>query len=416
MKKSVVKFFQIVAVFSLLFLAACSGSAINSSSGSDDSSKESEGDSKDPVKLGFILSLTGNFASMGTPVKEGIELYFEENPEIDGRKIELFFEDDAGDPQAALRKYEQLTLNQGVHIVGGGTVGSIALALRDKVDTDKKVPLINVVGSTDVLSWEKKSDYAWRTSFSAWQYASISGKFTAEAVGKNAVIIASDYVAGHEIVTDFIPSFEEGGGKVKEIIWAPLGTSDFSSYLTQIDNAKPEAVFMFIPGADGSRLVKQYQEFGLQDKYTLVEGGSLLNAPFNVKAVGNAVVGGKMITNYFPELKNEVNEKFVKAYQAKFNKIPDNYVVNGYDTGNLIAQVVGEAGSLNGEKVVSVLKKGLTLDSPRGPIEMNPDTHTLNQNMYVIEGKEANSEISFELIKTYENIEMPKENVGYKKY
>ncbi|MCM3692588.1 ABC transporter substrate-binding protein [Neobacillus niacini] len=414
MKKTVVKFFQILAVFSLLFLAACSGSAIDSSSSSGN--KEEEGDSKDPVKLGFILSLTGNFASMGTPVKEGIELFFEENPEIDGRKVELIFEDDAGDPQAALRKYEQLTLNQGVNIVGGGTVGSIALALRDKVDADKKVPLINVVGSTDVMSWEKKSDYVWRTSFSAWQYASISGKFTAEGVGKNAVIIASDYVAGHEIVTDFIPSFEEGGGKVSDIVWAPLGTSDFSSYLTQIDKANPEAVFMFIPGADGSRFIQQYQSFGLQDKYTLVEGGSLLNAPFNIKAVGNAVVGGKMITNYFPELENEVNEKFVKAYQAKFNKIPDNYVVNGYDTGKLISQVVKEAGSLDGEKLVSVLKKGVTIDSPRGPIEMDPVTHTLIQNMYVIEGKEMNGEITFELIKTYENIEMPKENVGYKKY
>jgi branched-chain amino acid transport system substrate-binding protein len=173
---------------------------------------------------------------------------------------------------------------------------------------------------------------------------------------------------------------------------------------------------MFIPGADGSRFIKQYQEFGLQDKYTLVEGGSLLNAPFNIKAVSNAVVGGKMITNYFPELENEVNEKFVKAYQAKFNKIPDNYVVNGYDTGKLISQVVKEAGSLDGEKLVSVLKKGLTIDSPRGPIKMDPVTHTLIQNMYVIEGKETNGEITFELIKTYENIEMPKENVGYKKY
>ncbi len=414
MKRSVVKFFHIIAVMSLFFLAACSGSAIDSSS--NNNSDDSKADTKGPVKLGFILSLSGNFASMGTPVKEGIELYFEENPKIDGRKVELFFEDDAGDPQSALRKYEQLTLNQGVNIVGGGTVGSIALALRDKVDADKKVPFINVVGSTDVMSWDKKSDYVWRTSFSAWQYASIAGKFTAEAVGKNAVIIASDYVAGHEIVTNFVPNFEEDGGKVSDIIWAPLGTSDFSSYLTQIDNAKPEAVFMFIPGADGSRLIKQYQEFGLQDKYTLVEGGSLLNAPFNIKAVGNAVVGGKMITNYFPELENDVNKKFVKSYQANFNKIPDNYVVNGYDTGKLIAQIVEEAGSLDGEKIVSVLKKGLTLDSPRGPIEMDPVTHTLNQNMYVIEGKETNGGITFELIKTYENIEMPEENVGYKKY
>lgn len=413
MRKSMIKFFQILAVFSLLFLAACSGSAVDSNTDSKDEEKDGK---KEAVKLGFVLSLSGNFASLGTPVKEGIEMYFAENPEIDGRKVELFFEDDAGDPQAALRKYEQLTLNQGVHVIGGGTVGSIALAMRDKTDADKKVPMINVIGSTDVLSWEKKSDYVWRTSFSAWQYASTAGKYAAEEVGKNAVVIASDYVAGHEQVTDFIPNYEAGGGKVSDIIWAPLGTSDFSSYLTQINNAKPDAVFMFIPGADGTRFIKQYQEFGLQDKYTIVEAGALLNAPATIEAVGNAVVGGYMVTNYFPELDNKMNKKFVEVYKAKYKKDPNAYVVNGYDSGELIARAIEKSGSLNAQKIVDALKEGITIDSARGEIKMDPDTLTLTQNFYVIEGKENNGKIEFELVKTYENVEMPKENVGYKAY
>ncbi|WP_428908004.1 ABC transporter substrate-binding protein [Niallia sp. Krafla_26] len=404
------KLFLVLVVFSLLFLAACSGSAINSNS------EESEGDSSEPIKLGFILSLSGNFAAMGTPIKEGLELYFEQNPKIDGRDVKLIFEDDAGDPQTALRKYEQLAANEGVDIIGGGTVGSIALALRDKADSDKTIPFINLVGSTDVLSWEKNSDYTWRTSFAAWQFGSTAGKYISDEIGKNAVVIASDYVAGHEMISDFVPNFEEGGGTVSEMIWVPLGTSDFSSYLTQIRNKNPEAVFMFIPGADGSRFIKQYQEFGLKEQYTLIDSGALINAPANIDAVGNAVVGGQAVINYFPELENEINQQFVKAYQEKYDKLPETYSVNGYDGGTLISQIIEKAGTTKGTDLISVLKEGISIESPRGPLEMDPVTHTFIQNMYVIQGKETKGEITFELLKTYENVKMPDENVNYQQY
>ncbi|PID15007.1 MULTISPECIES: ABC transporter substrate-binding protein [unclassified Sporosarcina] len=406
MNKKNIFLFGIVSLISI-FLVACNG---GSTEGAE------KGSDSDEVKLGFILSLTGNFAFMGEGIKDGIELYFEENEVIDGKKVQLIFEDDAGDPQAALRKYEQLTLKQNVDIIGGGTIGSIAAALRDKVDAEKSVPMINVVGTGNTLSWDNRSDYVWRTSFSAWQYASTAGKFAAEEVGKSTVVVSSDYVAGHEIATDFIANFEEHGGNIEKIIWAPVGTSDFSSYLTQINEIKPDSVFMFIPGADGPRFVQQYNDFGLRDKYQLIEGSAMLNAPSTIKAVADAVVGGQMITNYFPELDNAVNNEFVEKFREKYGKEPDNYAVNGYDSAQLIVEAIKKAGSVEVDQIVKVLEEGISIDSPRGPIEIDPFTNNPIQNMYVIEGKKENDTISFELIKTYEKIQMPKEATNYKEY
>lgn len=406
MNKKNIFLIGIVSMISIFLIACSEGSAGGDGNGSD----------KDDVKVGFILSLTGNFAFMGEGIKEGLELYFEENDEIDGRKVQLIFEDDGGDPQAALRKYEQLTLKQNVDMIGGGTIGSIAAALRDKVDAEKRVPMINVVGTGNTLSWDNRSDYVWRTSFSAWQYAATAGKFAAEEVGKSAVVVASDYVAGHEIATDFIANFEENGGNIEKIIWAPVGTSDFSSYLTQINEIKPDSVFMFIPGADGPRFVQQYKEFGLRDKYQLLESSAMLNAPSTIKAVADAVVGGQMVTNYFPELDNNVNNEFVKKFKEKYGKEPDNYAVNGYDSAQLIVEAIKKAESTEADQIVKALEEGISIDSPRGPIEIDPVTNNPIQNMYIVEGKKENDAILFELIKTYEKVQMPKEATGYKEY
>ncbi|MEA1854386.1 ABC transporter substrate-binding protein [Cytobacillus sp. FSL W7-1323] len=405
MKKNKRALLAIMLVLSML-LAACG-------SGGGQASGDGEGES---IKLGFTLALTGNFAFMGEGVKEGVELFFEENDyKIGDRPVELFFEDDAGDPQKALKNYQQLTLNQEVDFLGGGTIGSISYALTEAAEKDKRVPIINVVGSGNSLSWGDKSDYVWRIGFSSLNYAGTLGVDMAENIGKKAVVIASDYVAGHEQATDFSANFKEHGGEVLDILWAPSGTSDFSSYINQIKQHDADAVFMFIPGADGPRFVQQFKEFGLAKNYALVDGGSVLNAPSTVEAVGDAVVNGYTLSHYHVGLENELNKKFVDDYTKKYDKVPDNYVINGYDTAKVMSESIQKAGSTEVGDIIETLKAGLSFDSPRGPIELDPKTNHPIQNHYILKGAEKDGEIVFELVRTYEKVQMPAEDPGYEK-
>ncbi|SFE98752.1 ABC transporter substrate-binding protein [Alteribacillus iranensis] len=407
-KKTMLTKLSVLFLGLVLVLTACGGNE-NAETGS-----ETEASGQDPVKLGFTLSLTGNYAFMGEGVKEGIELYFEENDyKIGSRDVELLIEDDGGDPQKALQNYQQLTMNHQVDFFGGGVIGSIAYALTEAVEQDKQVPMINVVGSGNSLSWEDQSDYSWRIGFSSIQYAGTQGEDVAENIGETAVVVASDYVAGHEIATDFVANYEENGGEVLDVMWPASGTSDFSSYLSQIKQTDPEAVFFFFPGADGPRFIQQFKDFGLGEKYGLIDGSSVLNAPSTIESVGEDVVGGQTIAHYYPGLENDLNKQFVKSYEEKYSKTPDAYVVNGYDTGKLIAETIEQAGSTNSDDLVAALNDGISFDSPRGPITLDPDTNHPTQNLYILEGIEENGEVSFELLRTYEEVAMPTENPGY---
>lgn len=420
MNQKVIKFVQILAILSLVFLSACGGGAQPQSGGGpstgipSNTGGSASASDEEPIKLGFILSLSGNFAFMGRGVQRGIELYFEQNGnKIGDRDVILYFEDDGGDPQTALRKYQQLTLNEDVDFIGGGTIGSISNALRDVAESERKVPMLNIVGSVNGLSWENKSDYFWRVGMSSWQYGATLGKYAAEKVGKTAVVVASDYVSGHEIAADFIARFEEAGGEVKHIIWAPVGTSDFSSYLTEINKMAPDLVYLYIPGADGPRFIQQYKEFGLNEKFQLLESSAMLNAPSTVNAVGDAVVGARMIVHYYPELDNELNKKFYNAFYEKYNQPPDYTNVNGYDAAKVMEQVILAADSLEAEDLVAAMKAGISFDSPRGPITLDPLTYNPIQNMYILEGINDNGNISFKLLEVYENVQMPAESPDY---
>lgn len=421
MKKLGSKLLGLTMATSMVLLAACGAQGGNSApttsapaAGEASSGEQASGE---PIKLGFILSTTGNFAFMGQGLKNGIELYFEENGyKIGDRPVEVFFEDDAGDPQKALRSYKQLVLNEEVDMVAGGTIGSVAYALRDEAENDPQVPIINLVGTGDDLSWDKKSDYMFRIGFAAWQYASTQAEHLAKNDGKTAVVIASDYVAGHQIATNFIANYEQHGGKVLDVIWAKTGTSDFSSYLTQISKSNPEVLFMFAPGADGARLIQQYKEFGLQSKMKLADGSAVLNLPSTIEAAGDAVIGGQVVTHYFPGLENELNKSFYKNYTEKYQKNPDTYSLNGYDTAQMMAKVIKEAKSDSLEDRIEVLKGAMTFESPRGPVKIDPKTNNPVQNVYVLEGVKENDKIDFKLVQTYENVTMPESNPGYKPY
>ena len=260
---------KVLILTMIAFMLVIAGCAQSSGTTSGGDSKEDS----DTIKIGFILSFTGPLAPLSEGIKQGFELYLEEHGgKIGGKKVELKFEDDEGNPQVGLRKYRQLVHSEKVDLLVGPTNSSIALALRDEVNKDK-IALIIPNAAADDLSWSKKSDYVYRVSWSNWQNGYTTAEYLAKNVGKNAVIMGSDFPAGKEVLRSFKAAYEAAGGTVIEEHYPKLGTNDFSTYLQEASSAKPDVIFAFFAGSDGIRYAQQYKEFGLKGKIPMA--GSL---------------------------------------------------------------------------------------------------------------------------------------------
>lgn len=401
MRKIKWKFIGVMLLVVVMILSACSSSG-------EGGSASQGGDSSEKIKIGFILSDSGTFAPLSENIKNGFKLYLEQNDnKLGGKEVELIFEDDEANPQVALRKYKNLVGSEKVNFLVGPISSSVVYALRDEVEKDKVI-LIDANAAGNDLSWDLRSDYVIRTSFSNWQNGSSAGSYIANNIGKTAMVIAPDYPAGQEVASAFKESFEAAGGKVVKEVYPKLGTNDFATYLTDVSQTNPDVVYAFFTGSDGIRFVQQYNDFGLKGKIPLtgpMEFGDLLI----VEPAGDSAEGIVSGIIYSPWIDNEENKQFVEAYEKTYNKLPNTFSVQGYDSALIIDQAIKEAGSVDTEELVKVLK-GISFDSPRGPITIDPKTNNPIQNFYIVENVKKDNEVVPEIIETIENVTMPETN------
>jgi len=406
---------MLLAVF--VILAGCSGGKGNNTQTSENtqtneqSGQNNENAAAETLKIGVILSFTGAFAPLAEDIRNGLELFLEEhNYTIGNYKVEVKYEDDEADPQVALRKYNQLKDSEKVDIFVGPISSAVLYALRDQVHNDKELLIVaNAAG--DAISWDQKSDYVYRVFMSNFQSGFAGGAYFAENLGKKAFVLAPDYAAGHEVIEAFKQSFGAAGGEIVGEVWNPLGTNDFAAYLTQIAKANPDFVFSVQTGTDAVRFMQQYQQFGLKDKYPLASWHEFGNS-LNTVPAGDASLDILSVLNYSTKLENEVNQKFVAAYKEKYNETPSVFSVEGYDSGQIIAKAVEEAGSKEAEDLIKVIK-GMTFDSPRGTIKLDEKTNNPIQDFYIGKNvKDENGEIVQEVLYTIPQVTMPETKPG----
>ncbi|MDP9455452.1 MAG: ABC transporter substrate-binding protein [Actinomycetota bacterium] len=367
------------------------------------------GGGDEALKIGALLSFTGTFAKLAESIRNGFDLFIKENDgQLGGRPVEVLYEDDEGDPQVALRGYRQLVDRDQVNLLVGPVSSTVALALVDQVNRDKQI-LINPNAAANALSLDKKSDYIYRTSYSNYQLGTPGAAYIAENVGKTAVAIAPDYPAGLEVLPAFKAAYEEAGGTVVQELLPPLGNTDYATYLTQIKEAEPEVLWAFLAGADAINFIKQYRSFGLGENIQFT-GMNTWPDPLLTETVGEAAEGIIAATQWFPGLDNETNKRFVESYQAEYDETPNQFSVFGYDAGQLIAQGLEEAGSAEPEALIEALK-GVTFQSPRGEITIDPETNNPIQSYYMTRNVLEGGEIVPEVIEDLGEFPTPTENV-----
>jgi branched-chain amino acid transport system substrate-binding protein len=363
-----------------------------------------------PIRLGNLNTYTGGLAYAGEAAWNAVNLYFDSiNWTIAGRKVEIIKEDDQFNPQIGLQKAKKLIESDQVDLLFGIQASNVALAVLNYMKQQKAFYIVTGAG-TDAITWDRYP-YLFRTSISTYQLSTPMAHYIYDNLGKEIVTTASDYAGGRDVMAAFKGPYLELGGKVLKEIWPPLGTTDFSPYLTDIKSINPPVTYDFMPGADAFRFVQQYSEFGLKEKMPLT-GFTMIDSQ-STGSLGKAAVGVISALTFVDTLDNPEAKAFTADYRSKFKSSPDLFADYGY----VGARAIGEAlkatdgDASNKDKLADSMSK-VQFNAPRGPFRMDPATHNPIQDIYIAQVIESDGKVTTKTLSTAKQVQDP----GHKVY
>ncbi len=269
----------------------------------------------------------------------------------------------------------------------GPTDSSIATALEPVAEQYKVVLVVDPAADDDITG-AHFNQYVFRTAVNTAQYAtafSAAGGPVLDEVKDGFYQFAPNYSFGTSAVADWKAAFTKVGGKDMGQTLAPLTTKDFTPYLQHILslNPLPKVLVVTWAGVGTLTLFKQMQELGMYNKMTIT--GILDSSQAVLKALSKSGSGYQGVTEYYYTLpNNQVNDWMVKHYEAKYNnQPPDIFTATGFQAGELIAQGIQKANSLDSGKLIAAMS-GATFQGPKGTVTIRKSDHQALQDMYVV--------------------------------
>ncbi len=340
---------------------------------------------QEPVKIGVIAEFSGPFADYGAQIVGGMKTYLRQNGDVfGGRKVEIIVKDTTGPaPDIAKRLAQELVTRDNVDILAGFGLTPNALAVAP-VSAEAKKPMVIMNAATSVIT--TRSPYIVRVSHTLPQDTQPIAQWAARNGIKRVFTLVSDFGPGVDAEVAFVKAFKAAGGEVTDSVRSPLSNNDFAPYLQRIKDAKPEALFVFLPpGSQTIAFIKGYEERGLkQSGIKLIATGDLTDDGV-LQAMGDPTIGLITSFHYSAAHDSPENKAFLKAYvETNGTKLRPNFMAcAGYDGMAAIAEALKKTGgSVDAEKFVAALK-GMKLMSPRGPITIDPDTRDIVQTVYI---------------------------------
>jgi branched-chain amino acid transport system substrate-binding protein len=268
-----------------------------------------------------------------------------------------------------------------VAFLAGFSLTPLALAVAPVI-TQSKTPAIIMTAGTSVIT--ERSPYFARVSFTLPQQTMPMAEWAAKNGIKTAVTLVSDYGPGLDSEKAFLEKFTQLGGKVLAQLKAPLANPDFAPFLQRAADAKPDAIFLFVPGPTAGPLMRQVVDRGLTKSGIKIIGPGDITEDEQLVSMDDSVVG--VITSHFYSVLHDspLNKKFVEAYKKANNGARPNFIgVGGWDGMHAIYEALKKTnGDTDGDKLMAALK-GLEWDSPRGRMSIDPQTRDVVQDVYI---------------------------------
>jgi branched-chain amino acid transport system substrate-binding protein len=363
--------------------AALAISLVGSSAGAD----------APPLKLGIIWTYSTN-----DPVTQsydaGIETFMKmHGSTVAGRSIQFIKRDDGGiNPELAKRHAQELIVQEGADALMGfvwtanaTAAGTVALAAKKP----------EFVSNATALGYLEKFPNMTRYSFTIYELGQVMGKYAAAHGMKTAYNIYFNIQSGVDASNGFTETFTAGGGKVLGNDALPIGGKEFTSYLQRVKDAKPDAIWLWMPATAGApQFLATYHNLGL-DKLgvKLLSTGDLVEEN-NLKAEGDAAIGVVSTYPYSQWHNSALNREFVRVFKTVAPTIEPNFTAaEAYDTmAGIYAAVEAQKGGFDYDKTLDALK-GLKWESPRGPVMIDPQTRDLVQNVYIRRTEKVNGHL-----------------------
>lgn len=357
---------------------------------------------QEAVKVGVIGPFSGPFAdAFGKPFRQGIEAWVAQNGDHAGKvKVEFVYRDLEGpNPEKAKALAQELVVKEKVQYLAGFVFTPNAMAVAPLI-TSAKIPTVIFNASTSIVV--SRSDYFVRTSNTLPQVTVPVAKYALEQGVKKVVTAVSDYGPGLDAENAFKQTFEAGGGQVLETIRMPVNATDFGPFMQRIRSLKPDALFGFLPfGPPTYGFVKAYGDNGLRAagiKFL----GTAETQESDLQALGDAALN--IETGYFYSGAHDSAEN--KRFLASLAKVDAKAVANpatvsAFDgTRVLYKMIEATGGKPDADKAIAAVK-GLSFESPRGPVKIDANTRDIVQNVYMRKVEKAGNLLVNREFKTY---------------
>jgi branched-chain amino acid transport system substrate-binding protein len=335
-----------------------------------------------PIRIGFLIPLTGPLATPGADMNDGFKLFWEQaNNQAGGRKVEIVTADTTCNPDQAITQARRVVHQEKVHFIVGPLCGHEGPAVA-QVSKETGVPVVmDTAGADNVTKWERTPTVI-RTAVSASQIGHPFGDYLFKEIGaRNVTFIAQDYTFGHEVALGMVQTFKEAGGKVAKIIWNPIGTKDYGPTIASIEPGS-DAVVAVVVGADRIRLFEAWFNFGMEKKYKIY-GGYWMHQDalpqLDDRAIG--MIGNSL--HYAAGIDTPENKAFTEAFAKKYKRLPSWFAESAYTTGMWTRAAIDQIkGKVEDREAFLKAMRSIEIKAPRGPLKLDAYDNPI-QNVYI---------------------------------
>ena len=351
----------------------------------------------DRVKIGFVSTLSGPSGALGVDIRDAFQLAIKLNGgKLGGLPAEVLIGDDQFKPELGRQLAEKYVKLDKVDFLTGYVFSNIMLA-SVPVAFENKVIYVSPNAAPSPMAGAQCNPYFFVVSWPNDAYHEAAGEYATRKGYKNAYLIAPNYQAGKDSLEGFKRYFK---GRIAAETYTKLGQIDYSAELAQLRAAKPDAVYIFLPGGMGINFIKQFVAAGLSRDIQLVTPGFASDQDI-IRPVGDAMLGIFDTAHWALDFDNAANRKFVAAFEAEYKRLPSVFAAQGYDTALLIDSAVRRVkGKLDNPEATRTALRAADFKSVRGNFRFNTNQYPIQDYVLRVIGKDPQGRLVNKTVST----------------